>query len=307
MKLRSGSGAIFPCRCSTFLVGPPFAVRIIFASRWFIAIDKRPCARRDRLHRMQGAQMMKTLIPILTIALVGNAVATAQWVGPGQTSVVGSGQASRPIRLARAFDNELVPSPSDTPKSLDSLESLDALEPPASLDIPEALELPNPSATSTLENTDTDGPRTSSEELEALQPSDTPRSILEPFESNGGAELGMIDFDNAFDQQQRDRAAFDLHNRAAQYYGGGAVAWSPQAAGGCGGCQTSLPYRAPVLPPSNSFYGYFRANACYADIWANYPAEAAAACAHNRAMMAPAAPIMRPCNTCELVAPKTCR
>lgn len=48
-----------------------------------------------------------------------------------------------------------------------------------------------------------------------------------------------------------------------------------------------MPYYPPQLPPSASFYGYFRSPPCYNHLWNTYPQEAAVHCARVRAATIP--------------------
>jgi hypothetical protein len=291
--------------------------------------------------------MFKSLIPALAVALLGNSIATAQYFGARYPASSEYRQPARPIRIARATDNEQPSGETDSLDDLDSLDSLDALdapvsgdvpqsvlatplaspdsldllEPPASLDTPERLELPEPAEVDRPASpSDLNGvqPEITAQDLESLNPSGEPRSIVESSPAPLTPLPGPINFNEAIEQQQRDQAHVHQHSASSQYYGAsnhmltGNAAYTPsdcgsshQQANGCGSCLTPLPYRAPLLPPSNSFHGHFKANPCYYDLWANYPAEAAAACAHNRAMLAPTK--KAGCRTCELVDPCPCR
>lgn len=307
-------------------------------------------AVRKPQKRIEGEEMFKCLIPALTVAMLGHCVASAQFFGANYPASPGYSQPARPIRIARATDNELLASPSDNLDDLDardafdqppagdlpalvpaatggaidspqSLELLDSLEPPKLQDIPERLELPLPKqADQSASPSDLNSvqPEISAQDLQALQPPPEPLSILESSPVPATPIPGPIDFNEAIQQQQRDLAHSHHHSSPSQYYGGTYQAnhdrtfhastdygYSGEAANGCGSGLTPLPYRAPLLPPSNSFHGHFKANPCYFDIWANYPAEVAAACAHNRAKLAPSQ--KTGCKTCELVDPRPCR
>lgn len=295
--------------------------------------------------------MLKSLIPALTVALLGNTIATAQYFGPISSTPSGYSQTARPMRIARATDTEPLAQETDGLDDLDALDSLDlpsasdlpqvapiaptspldrldALEPPASLlDLPEQLELPIPmagDAPAPSDDSNITEPEISAQDLEVLQPSPEPRSILEPSSAPLTPLPGPINFDDAIEQQQRDLAhphhhtSSSQYSSSSQYYGAthhagfGGAAQTPadcgcagQPVGGCGSSLTPLAYRAPLLPPSNSFHGQFRADPCHYDLWANYTAEAAAACARNRGRLAP--PKKADCRTCELVDPCPCR
>jgi hypothetical protein len=252
--------------------------------------------------------MLKNLFPAFLIAISGNAIATAQYFGAQYPSSASQNQSSRVTRIARATEGDAQKSPSDeldaleelaaptTPpqrQSPESLNVLDSLEPPSSLDIPGGSELLGPPANLP-----------------------TTRSVLEHTLAPAAALPDPIDFNQAIAQQQYDLSHSHLHDRTAQYFGGTGptgITSSTHSSAGCqcgghaahitGHCESSMPYRVPVLPPPNSFHGYFRSNPCHFDVWANYPAEAAAACAHRRAQLTPRAP---KCRTCLLANPCNC-
>lgn len=298
----------------------------------------------DPKKRIAGAEMLKSLIPALTIALLGNSVVTAQYFGAENPASSGYSQSARPVRIARAkapdpqaspiddldeLDALDSPSSGDVPQSVlaplvappKSLDESEALEPPDSLDIPERLELPTPAEVDKAVSPSDSRivqPEISERDLQALQPSPVPQSILELSPAPATPLPGPVDFNEAILQQQRDLAYSQVHSSSSQYYGAANYAGlgnashmqsdcgcNQQSENGCGSCQSPLPYRAPLLPPSNSFHGHFRSNPCYYDLWANYPNQSAAACAHSRAMLAP--PRKTGCRTCELVDPCPCR
>ncbi|HBJ36267.1 MAG TPA: hypothetical protein DDZ51_16255 [Planctomycetaceae bacterium] len=290
--------------------------------------------------------MLKSLIPALTVAVLGNSIAMAQYFGTQVPASSGYSQPQRPFRLARATDNEPpaaladnldgldalealdapeslleapnvgLPSASDLPKTAPSttvppLNSLQSLEPPASIVLPERLELPTPKQTDVPAGStglNAVQSEVSAQDIEMLQPATKPATPIP----------GPIDFNQAIEHQQRDLAYSNQHSNPSVYYGAPHHAgfsgqtfpsngsrFHGQSNSGCSDCLTPLPYRTPQLPPSNSFHGHFKANPCHSDIWANYPAEAAAACAHHRGRLAP--PQNTGCQTCELVAPSPCR
>ena len=288
--------------------------------------------------------MLKSLIPALTIALLGNSIATAQYFGAKNPASSGYSQPERPIRIARAkapdpqaspmddldeLDALDSPSAGDVPQSVlapvvappKSLDEPDALEPPDSLDVPERIELPTPAEVDKAASPGDSGivqPEISERDLQALQPSPVPQSIVEMPPAPATPLPGPVDFSEAIQQQQRDLAYAQQHSSASQYFGASNYAGLGNAShrqsdcgcnqhseNGCGSCPSPLPYRAPLLPPPNSFHGHFKSNPCYYDVWANYPNQSAAACAHIRAMLAP--PKKTGCRTCELVDPCPCR
>lgn len=202
------------------------------------------------------------------------------------------------------------------PSAPQSLDAPAALEPPALPDMPERIDLPStaeldpaapPQASRGLEAEIT------ANDFDSLEPI-TPQSILAPEPTPVTPIPGPIDFGDAIRQQQNDAFQLQARDNTAQYYSaaryrGGAYAGEHSTTScGCQGetagqCGCSMPYRHPILPPPNSFHGHFRSNPCYFDLWATYPAEAAAACAHNREKLSPC---RTGCATCELVAPKPC-
>jgi hypothetical protein len=318
-------------------------------------VSKWATLSRTPKKRSEGLEMFKSLIPALTIAVIGNSIAMAQFFGTPFPAQSGFSQPQRPFRIARANDNEPLASPADNLDDLDALDALDVaepsvvspnigvpsasdknapapsavdtpadspqslltpslLEPPASLDASEQLELPmpkEPEVPATGNELNPANAEISAQDLESLQPAPVPQTAepqnqVEPSVAPVTPIPGPIDFDHAIQQQQRDLAYAATQNA-------GNIAGSRSESGcqcngqsnhGCGG-HPHIPYRAPILPPSNSFHGHFKANPCYYDLWANYPAEAAAACAHNRAKLAPRQKIG--CQSCELVDPCPCR
>jgi hypothetical protein len=294
--------------------------------------------------------MYKSLIPALTVALLGNSIATAQYFGAKYPASSEYRQPARPIRIAQVTDNERPAIGADSLDELDSLDALDSLDeptsgsvpqsvltpplaPPQTSDVPgslqspaspgapEPLELPTPAEVdrpASPSDLNAVQPEISAQDLESLNPAKESSSIVESSTAPLTPLPGPINFDEAFQQQQRDQIHAHQHSASSQYYGAAShmqhgnasfttsdCGCSPQQVNGCGSCLEPLPYRTPLLPPSNSFHGHFKSNPCYYDLWANYPAEAAAACACNRAMLAPTR--KAGCRTCELVDPRPCR
>lgn len=297
--------------------------------------------------------MFKLIIHTLSVALLCNSFAMAQFFGTKYPASTGYMQPTQSIQIAQATDTDRLSSPSNTLDDLDTLNTLDApasnalqlpatmpldliapLEQPQSLDLPggfdllalpdmsEQSELPKPAdigKATVIEQLLNVQPEISASDLDALDPIAPLQSIVEPAPAPVTPLSGPIDFSEAIKQQQYDFAQAAQQPIAAQFnpsprhHGGMQLNAHPASNSGCqgesaGACvsgQGTLPYRTPILPPPNSFHRHFRSNPCYFDLWANYPAEAAATCAQNRAKLAPARPGCH--STFELVAPGSCR
>lgn len=267
--------------------------------------------------------MLRYVIPALALTVLVNPVAMAQFFGAEYPSAPSLSKPGRPVRIARASETESPLSPLDDLDELDQLDALGeppidqkpaplpALRAPQSLDVVDApvepqtdvvaeeLAPPTPAKSN--------GSRPSSPSDKESPKNQVQHSLLTP-----SPITGPINLDDAIVQQQRDLAYPQLRDTGTQYYSGlsanttiaayGLEASSPHHHGahGCGdACGTSIPNHPAILPPARSFHSYFRSNPCYFDIWASYPAEAAAACAHNRAKLAP----RTGCKSCELLEP----
>jgi len=250
--------------------------------------------------------MFKLIIPTLSVALLCNSIVNAQYFGTKYSASSSYKKPTGSIRIARATDQ---------PQLLDAPAGL---EPPALSDLPEQLELPIPVETDKAavpEKSRNVQPEISANDFDSLEPITPLQSILEPSPAQTMPIPQSIDFNEAIRQQQLDFAQAAQQPTSShgdtsdQFHGGTHSIGYPASNGGnynayagaCGSGQCTLPYRTPILPPPNTFHGHFRSNPCYFDLWANYPAEAAAACAHNRGKLAPTG--RGGCSTCELVAP----
>lgn len=214
--------------------------------------------------------MFKFMIPMLSIALLCNSIATAQYFGTQYPSSSGHLQSTPPIPMARATDTPPVAGPSQT---------LHDLGPLALPGLPEPLALPKPADLNQLavpEQACDGQPETSANDFIVKLATRPVTALPSPTDFSEATHQQL--YHNFAQAAQQPIAAQDAPS--ARHHGGFSDV-------GCGFCQATLPYRTPILPPSNSFHGHFRSNPCYFDLWANYPAEAAAACAHNRAKLTP--------------------
>jgi hypothetical protein len=265
--------------------------------------------------------MLRYVIPALALTLLVNSIATAQFFGAERPTSPSVNKPGRPVRIAKANETELPISPLDSLDALDQLDTPDEPRPeqkpaplpsllsPQSLDEVDLLGKPQPFVqaeelvppTSSKSNEST--PKSLSDRTPARNP--IAHSVLTP-----SPITESVNFDDAIIQQRRDLAYSQLGDTGTQYFSGigaGFAAFaneSPlshhQGPVGCGStCGTILPNQPAILPPARSFHSYFKSNPCYFDIWASYPSEAAAACAHHRAKLAPGAS----CKSCELIEP----
>jgi len=294
--------------------------------------------------------MLKLIIPTLSVVLLCNSIATAQYFGTQYSTSSSYLQPTQSIQIAQATDTDRLSGQSGMLDDLDTLNALDGpaskglplpvtipldriapldqpqsfeliggLDSLASPDMPERLKLPQPAdigKPTVREQSVNVQPEISDGDLDSLDPIAPLQSIAESAPAPFMPLPGPIDFSEAIRQQQHDftQAAQQQpiaaqFNPSARLPGGTHLNAHPTsncgyqgvAAGDCVSGQGTLPYRTPILPPPNSFHGHFRSNPCYFDLWENYPAEVAAACAHNREKLAPTKPTS--CATCELVAP----
>lgn len=271
--------------------------------------------------------MLKYSLSAVALALLAAPLADGQQYGLNGPIVTHYRPAPQPARLARADDSD----------SLADLEALESLNPPPevlgdppagssllSLEQPDAAPLPRPQAEqipapravppppapqapqAAAGQQHASGQRHTGQQHAGQQPVGQQPVV-------GGQSLGETSVLERFDLQQA-MVQQDTAARAAQYYHHG-----QRGPSGCG-CNSGvcsaghsghtshtapalLPYRQPVLPQGYSFHGYFRADPCHYDIWANYANEAAAACAHSRASLQPKSKQAKPCCKPELVDP----
>jgi len=224
---------------------------------------------------MEGKVMLRFFIPVVTVALLGNSILSAQQYSNTSAIHAGVVPPSYVLQVAQADRRDL------------QAVSDDALLPPSNS--PELVAPPEPSGL--IED--------------AVPEVSAPFSLHDPQVMSLGEptpQVGKIDFNEVFAAQSNDHALTQsvLLPSAAEA--------TPADCGcndaidqGCEGGQCLMPYREPILPPATSFYGFFNANPCHADLWADYPAQAARACAKaQRRRQLHAQP---PCVRGELVGP----
>jgi len=226
--------------------------------------------------------MIKLVIRTLSVVLLCNSIATAQYFGIPYPASSSQMQSAQPIRIARAMDT------SPTSPLYSASDTLDDRDPLVLTDLPEKLDLPQPADI---------GQATVPEPARDGQPEISTNDFVVELAPAPVTPLpGPIDFSQAIERQQYDYAQSAQRPIAAQD-----GVCQDEFAGPCGAGQAAFADRTAILPPPNSFHGHFRSNPCYFDLWANYPAEAAAACAHNRAKLAPTKAVRR--TPCESAAP----